>query len=167
MKRTWWMLVIAGILLASIAYIGGEWDNLTLRGSGYQLANYTPELVWLYREDRNRTVVIDPQIVDFAVRGDYIMVLRMVTDIVDCQDTRGRQYMLTHYTGKKEYWIVGRRNRGEIGPLGERAFAAWLQKHDMAVPSLRIPESYRINTEAFHIDIQKCIRINSQPASLE
>ena len=61
----------------------------------------------LYVYDKSKNlIIIDQLVVDYEIKGDELFVLRMVSDSIDCYDINNVPTIITHYSEKKEYWII-------------------------------------------------------------
>lgn len=114
-------------------------ENFVLWNTGYYLVDDDPDHIFLAADSR---AIVGQQVVDLDVRGDYIVVLRMVADSKECYDDKGGPIIVTSYSDNKEYWIIDWKRKSTIGPLTEGAFVRRLQIIGIRGVKLKVPRSY-------------------------
>lgn len=143
------------LVLLAFTLAGCDITSLRLRSSGYYVERSDPDHVYVVRKSELK-VVVDDQVVDYRINGNYLLVLRMVAINRDCLTSAGVITMLTNYTNAKEYWIVDLRKEVEIGPLTEAEYGGATERLGLKNIELVVPDRYRSNTAAFMAHASKC-----------
>ncbi len=104
-------------------------------------------------------VVIPDQVVDFDRQGEFVFVLRMVSESIDCFDEDGIPTIITHYSNKKEYWLINQINDEVEGPLEANDFYKKINKKGINEVKLEVPKTYKSNTERFILEKKSCSKV--------
>lgn len=102
-------------------------------------------------------IVVDQQVVDYAVVGDYIVVLRKIAESYDCYDESDVPTIITFYSDDDEFWVIDYKNGREIGPLVKTEYVASLRALGLPMSDLSAPSSYESSQRVRDV-IDKCVK---------
>lgn len=135
------------LLIGLVVVLVGDWDNFLLRGTGYRLVSNDRDHVYLV--DAKGGLAVGQQVVDIDADKNYIFILRMVSESMDCYDSQGVPTIITHYSEEKEFWIIDSEKARVVGPFSDRQFEEMLGRLDIDSVSLQIPNSYKSNSKIY------------------
>ena len=145
------------LLILVISFLIVSCEQYKLMNSNLSVSEDTDHL-YVYDKSKN-LIIIDQLVVDYEIKGDELFVLRMVSDSIDCYDINNVPTIITHYSEKKEYWIINLGKDEIDGPFDENTFKLKLKSKGLSDINLKVPTNYRANTEYFIKEKSACYRV--------
>ena len=151
------------VLVLAVIIITPEIDhhnNTKIVHTGYKFhpAEWT-KLVGVMRISTKK-FAIGYRVVDYNLIGNYLVILRMVGESVDCinLDENGKDVggIVTHRSAVKEYYFIDYKKHEVNGPYDESDLNQAMQTFGIPAVDLKIPEDYSSNTASFTKRLAKC-----------
>ena len=134
----------------------GDFNNLRASYTGYKFVpNSYADQVGLVDIESGH-LIINQHIVDYDITNDFLMILRMVSESFECIDGNLSKTIITHYSNKREYYLINFKENFLYGPYSHDRFFIEAQKHRLGSPSLSVPSNYYANSNSFKERVGKC-----------
>ncbi|HFC8543944.1 hypothetical protein [Neisseria weaveri] len=131
MKNIIWRFFLPCFLL--IIVLKFLYPYLCFWNSNIYLSEFNKTLTVLKKSNGKANQFILDGVVDYKVKNEYLLVLRMVIITNDTSIT---------YTGKYQYWAIKYTTGRKIGPFLQDEFNKFLAQNRLGKNTLSIPDSY-------------------------
>lgn len=129
----------------------------TQLGGGYYLQDHDADHIYIHkRTDDSMFLVIDSQVIGYAVQGQFILVHRMIADSYECLDDAGDLTIITHHAKDEEYWIIYSETGEKVGPYSDSEFHIWAKSSGLESIEFHQIVRYRSNSSWFNSQVSKC-----------
>lgn len=147
--RSLWMMLL-------IFTLYGCGDGRKIAGNYYLQDSNSAHIYIQRKSGEDLLVVVDAQVVGYFVSRPYIVVHRVVADSYECLDASGQRTIITHYTGRDEYWVLNYETEEKDGPYNIKEIGFWAEDAgvgDIKISQFAWPAS---NTNSFKKGVSEC-----------
>lgn len=82
-------------------------------------------------------VVVGGGVLDYKTNQNFILILRMVANIYECNNS-----FVYEYTNEKQYWAIDYVENKSIGPMNDLEFASFQKRANLDIIELKVPKNY-------------------------
>ncbi|MEN8251468.1 MAG: hypothetical protein ABFS32_21260 [Bacteroidota bacterium] len=131
-------------------------------GNDYYLSDSDRNHIYIYKKMDDKegfNIVVEQHVLDFQVIRGYLLVLRGVASSLDCYDQNNIPTIITHYSDKREYWVINMKVGNIKGPLDKPNYLHI--KNELGFGNVELKSKYHIqsNTKSFNKLISECSKI--------